>query len=98
MPILLPSQAIETVRFDLGPISLTNVQLMILAVSVLLMVLLQLIVQKQNGKQCVVSVDSDAAQLMGINVNRTISFTFALGSALAGAAGVLLSHYLYYNS
>ncbi len=31
-----------------------------------------------------VSVDSDAAQLMGINVNRTISFTFALGSALAG--------------
>ena len=43
-------QAIETVRFDLGPISLTNVQLMILAVSVLLMVLLQLIVQKQNGE------------------------------------------------
>ena len=30
-----------------------------------------------------VSVDSDAAQLMGINVNRTISFTFALGSAFA---------------
>ena len=65
-------QAIQTVRYDLGPISLTNVQLMILA------------------------VDSDAAQLMGINVNRTISFTFALGSALAGAAGVLIA--LYYNS
>lgn len=43
-----------------------------------------------------VSVDSDAAQLMGINVNRTISFTFALGSALAAAAGVLIG--LYYNS
>lgn len=43
-----------------------------------------------------VSVDSDAAQLMGINVNSTISFTFALGSALAGAAGVLIG--LYYNS
>ena len=43
-----------------------------------------------------VSVDSDAAQLMGINVNRTISFTFALGSALAGAGGVLIG--LYYNS
>ena len=37
-----------------------------------------------------VSVDSDAAELMGINVNNTISFTFALGSSLAGAAGVLL--------
>ncbi len=43
-----------------------------------------------------VSADSDAAQLMGINVNRTISFTFALGSALAGAGGVLIG--LYYNS
>ncbi len=43
-----------------------------------------------------VSVDSDAAQLMGINVNSTISFTFALGSAMAGAAGVLIG--LYYNT
>ena len=43
-----------------------------------------------------VSVDSDAAELMGINVNNTISFTFALGSSLAGAAGVLIG--LYYNS
>ena len=32
--------------------------------------------------------DQDAARLMGINVNRTISFTFALGGALAGAAGL----------
>ena len=62
------------------------------------MILLQIIVQKTKmGKAMrAVSVDSDAAQLMGINVNRTISFTFALGSALAGAAGVLIA--LYYNS
>jgi len=33
--------------------------------------------------------DQDASRLMGINVNRTISFTFALGGALAGAAGLL---------
>lgn len=91
-------QVIETVRYSFGPISLTNIQLMILTVSLILMVLLQVIVQKTKmGKAMrAVSVDSDAAQLMGINVNRTISFTFALGSALAGAAGVLIA--LYYNS
>lgn len=91
-------QVIEMVRYSFGPISLTNIQLMILAVSLILMVLLQVIVQKTKmGKAMrAVSVDSDAAQLMGINVNRTISFTFALGSALAGAAGVLIA--LYYNS
>lgn len=91
-------QVIETVRYELGPVSMTNIQLLILGVSILLMVVLQLIVKKTKmGKAMrAVSVDSDAAQLMGINVNRTISFTFALGSALAGAAGVLIA--LYYNS
>lgn len=91
-------QALQTVKYNLGPISITNVQLTILLVSVSLMVALQFIVKKTKmGKAMrAVSVDSDAAQLMGINVNSTISFTFALGSALAGAAGVLIG--LYYNS
>ena len=91
-------QVIKTVRFNLGPISISNIQLLILGISIFLMVALQFIVQKTKmGKAMrAVSVDSDAAQMMGINVNRTISFTFALGSALAGAAGVLIA--LYYNS
>ena len=91
-------QVIKTVRFNLGPISISHIQLLILGISIFLMVALQFIVQKTKmGKAMrAVSVDSDAAQLMGINVNRTISFTFALGSALAGAAGVLIA--LYYNS
>ena len=91
-------QALETVKYNLGPITVTNVQLTILGVSVFLMLALQFIVHKTKmGKAMrAVSVDSDAAQLMGINVNSTISFTFALGSALAGAAGVLIG--LYYNS
>lgn len=91
-------QALQTVKYNLGPVSITNVQLTILAVAVTLMVALQFIVKKTKmGKAMrAVSVDSDAAQLMGINVNSTISFTFALGSALAGAAGVLIG--LYYNS
>ena len=91
-------QVIHTVRYNVGPISISNIQLMILGVSILLMVILQFIIQKTKmGKAMrAVSVDSDAAQLMGINVNRTISFTFALGSALAGAGGVLIG--LYYNA
>lgn len=91
-------QALQTVKYNLGPVTITNVQLTILGVSLVLMLALQFIVQKTKmGKAMrAVSVDSDAAQLMGINVNSTISFTFALGSALAGAAGVLIG--LYYNS
>ena len=91
-------QALETVKYNLGPVSVTNVQLTILGVSIFLMLALQFIVQKTKmGKAMrAVSVDSDAAELMGINVNSTISFTFALGSALAGAAGVLIG--VYYNS
>lgn len=91
-------QVIDIVSYKLGPVTVTNIQLLILLVSLILMVALQLIVQKTKmGKAMrAVSVDSDAAELMGINVNSTISFTFALGSALAGAAGVLIG--LYYNS
>lgn len=62
------------------------------------MVILELIIKRTKmGKAMrAVSVDPEAAQLVGINLNHTISFTFALGSAMAGAAGVLIG--LYYNS
>lgn len=91
-------QDIKMMTFNLGFIRVTNIQLLILATSVVLMVALQLIIKKTKmGKAMrAVSVDADAAQLMGINVNRTISFTFALGSALAAAGGMLIG--LYYNS
>ena len=91
-------QAIKIVNYHIGSITVTNLLLLILIVALVLMVALQIIVRKTKmGKAMrAVSVDSDAAELMGINVNSTISFTFALGSALAGAAGVLIG--LYYNS
>ncbi|WP_248628266.1 branched-chain amino acid ABC transporter permease [uncultured Enterococcus sp.] len=91
-------QDITRKTYHLGFIEVSNIQLLILVVSIVLMVLLQLIIQKTKmGKAMrAVSVDADAAQLMGISVNRTISFTFALGSALAAAGGMLIG--LYYNS
>lgn len=91
-------QAIARKLYTFAGLSVSNIQLLILFVSVSLMILLQIIVKKTKmGKAMrAVSVDPDAAQLMGINVNRTISFTFALGSALAAAGGMLIG--LYYNS
>lgn len=71
--------------------------ILILSVTIVLMLLLHFIVHKTKiGKAMrAVSHDADAARLMGINVDNTISATFAIGSALAGAAGVVFG--LYYT-
>ncbi len=73
-------------------IVLSNIQLTIFISSILLMLGLRYIVLKtQMGKAMrAVSYDHTASYLVGINVNRVISFTFILGSALAGAAGILV--------
>ena len=77
--------------FD-GQIVITGEVLLTVGVSILVMVGLTLFTSKtRTGKAMrAVSEDRAAAQLMGINVNRTISTTFAIGSALAAVAGVLL--------
>nr|PZN09878.1 MAG: branched-chain amino acid ABC transporter permease [Caldicoprobacter oshimai] len=84
--------------FKMGNVVISAQQILIAIITIILMVLLQLIVKKTRiGKAMrAVSLDKDAAELMGINVDSTISFTFALGSALAGAAGILVG--VYYNS
>ncbi|AIS51813.1 high-affinity branched-chain amino acid transport system permease protein LivH [Thermoanaerobacter kivui] len=80
-----------------GKITISNREILIIAVTVILMILLQYIVHNTKiGKAMrAVSYDMQAARLMGINVDTTISITFALGSALAAAAGVLVG--IYYN-
>jgi len=77
--------------FD-GQLVITGEVLLTVVVSVLVMVGLTLFTGKTRAGKAMraVSEDRDAAQLMGINVNRTISTTFAIGSALAAVAGVLL--------
>ena len=75
-----------------GQLVITGEVIITVLVSVLVMVGLTLFTSKtRTGKAMrAVSEDRDAAQLMGINVNQTISTTFAIGSALAAVAGVLL--------
>ncbi|MDP4089898.1 MAG: branched-chain amino acid ABC transporter permease [Bacillota bacterium] len=95
IPSLLPEKGITLFG---GKVLLNYKDIIVVAVTILLMIALQYVVHRTRvGKAMrAVSQDSDAAQLMGVDVNRTISYTFAIGSALAGAAGVLIG--AYYNT
>lgn len=81
-----------------GKVVVNIKDIIVIGTSLILMLVLQYIVKRTKiGKAMrALSQDQDAAQLMGINVDNVISFTFALGSAMAGAAGVLVG--IYYNS
>ena len=75
----------------IGSVTINTVQIMVLVLSAALMAGLQLLVNRTTwGKQVrAVAADREAAEMLGINVNFTISMTFFLGSALAGVAGVM---------
>lgn len=81
----------ETININLGLVSISNIQLIVIALSAILMVILNYIINyTKTGKAMrAVSYDMQAASLMGISVNKTIAFTFALGAVLAAAGGVL---------
>jgi len=86
-------QLLETRELSPGSgIVVTNVQILVLSVSITLMLGLQFLVFRTRVGTALraVSYSAEAASLMGIDVNRVISLTFVLGSMLAGAAGVLV--------
>lgn len=82
---------IEEHRIELGGVTITNIKLIIFAVSFLLMLSLEFFVQKTwTGRAMrAISVNLPAAKLMGVPADRIISLTFAIGSALAAAGGIL---------
>jgi branched-chain amino acid transport system permease protein len=89
-----PQDVINIQRYTImDNVAISSDKILTMGVALVLMFLLQFIVHKTlMGKAMrAVSLDKDTAQLMGINVDKTISFTFALGSALAAAAGVLFA-------
>jgi branched-chain amino acid transport system permease protein len=90
-PKFFPSLAPRT-DFLVAGVRLTSEQITVIVVSFLLMVLLRFFILKtRTGKAMrAVSFSLDASRLMGISTDRIIAITFALGSALAAAAGVLI--------
>ncbi|MFY9552905.1 MAG: branched-chain amino acid ABC transporter permease [Thermoanaerobaculia bacterium] len=90
-PKFFPSLAPHA-DFIFGGVHLTSEQITVIAVSMLLMVLLRFFILKtRTGKAMrAVSFSLDGARLMGISTDRIIAITFAVGSALAAAAGVLI--------
>ena len=85
------TKIIPSVTYQLGSLSISLSAIVTIVVSVLSMLALTFLVQRTRmGKAMrAVSEDTGAAQLMGININNTITFTFAIGSALAGIGAVL---------
>lgn len=89
-------QVIPNTFYEIGGIRINFIQIIIFITSVVLMFILQYIVRKTKLGRAMraVAVDKDAAALMGVKVDNIITITFAIGSALAAAAGMMVG--LYY--
>ena len=82
----------DGLTFADGQLKIQGVTIITILVSILILIALQTFINKTKSGQAMLAVSEDkgAALLMGINVNKTISLTFAIGSALAAIAGVLM--------
>ena len=87
VPRLIPN----SVAFSLGPVDFQWNKIAVLLITLPVLLALTYLVQatRQGKAMRATSQDPEAAAMMGVNVNRTISFTFMLAGGLAGAAGVL---------
>jgi len=84
--------------WTLGDVTLSWLQIFILLITVVSMAFLHIVIHRTRIGTAMraVSQDKTTAALMGVKVNRVISFTFAVGSAMGGMAGILVG--LYYNA
>jgi branched-chain amino acid transport system permease protein len=88
-------QIMPNTELKLGPVVIRQVNLFVIALALALMLALQLFVRRTRLGRAMRStaMDREAAQLMGVDINTTIALTFFIGSALAGAAGVVQGLY-----
>ncbi len=91
-PKFFPQLFLSSQTWSVGEVKINPLQVMIFFIAITLMAGLQYIIFKTRLGRAMraVSFNHDLASLMGIPTNRIISYTFILGSALAGAAGVLV--------
>jgi len=89
----VPGNALFLKGFNIGNVKVSLVRIIIIVSAFALMIVLWYLVNKtRTGKAMrATSFDREAAAMMGIDIDRVIVFTFVLGSALAGAAGVLFA-------
>jgi len=95
-PVPFP-QLVPNPFFALGEVSVGQMQLVVIVSSLVMMVALHFFVQRTKLGRAMRATAQDwmAAELMGIDINKTIALTFFIGSLLAGAAGVITG--LYYG-
>ncbi len=95
-PISAPQIIDVQAQVGIGGVDISLVKLFVIVVAFALMIALQAFVSRTRMGRAMRStaIDRDAAQLMGVDINTTIAVTFFLGSALAGAAGVVQVLYL----
>ena len=88
----------DQVVYRVGNVTFSNIQIMILAITAVMLVITYLLVYrtKMGVAMRAVSVSVPNAKLMGINTNRTIGLTFGIGAFLAGIAGICVG--TYYNA
>jgi branched-chain amino acid transport system permease protein len=88
-------QLIPNLTLTIGPVVIRAVQLFVILLTIGLMITLQLFIGRTRLGRAMRStaIDREAAQIMGVNINTTIALTFFIGSALAGAAGVVQGLY-----
>jgi branched-chain amino acid transport system permease protein len=84
-------QIFPQIFYHIGPIIITSINILVIAVALVLMVGLQLLVTRTRTGRAMraVAQDREAAALMGVNVDRIIAITFFIGAGLAGAAGLI---------
>lgn len=93
-PAFIPFPALIVDRtYTIAGVSINNIKILDISVTIILMILLQYIVKKTMiGKAMrAVAFHKDASLMMGININKIISITFGIGTALAAASGTLFA-------